>query len=256
MPTSAPEPGSVSTSVADGVATLRFAHPKGNSLPGALLARLAREVDELAARAEARVIVVRSEGSGPFCAGASFEELQRIADPAAGKEFFMGFARLILAMRRCPKPIITRVHGKAVGGGVGVIAASDYAIAVNTAAARLSELAVGIGPFVVGPVIERKIGTGAFAAMAIDAGWRDAAWAERHGLYARLCGSVTELDEQVDALAATLARSNPDALAGIKQVVWQGTEGWDRLLEERAEMSGRLVLSDFTRQAIAAFGRG
>lgn len=249
------DPGQATVAVDAGIATLGFSHPKGNSLPGALLSRLAREVDALAEREDVRVVVVRSEGTGPFCAGASFEELQGIADAAAGKEFFMGFARLILAMRRCPKPILTRVHGKAVGGGVGVVAASDYAMAVETASVRLSELAVGIGPFVVGPAIEKKIGAGAFAAMAIDADWRDARWAARHGLYATVCPTVAELDAKVDALAATLARSNPDALARIKQVVWADTGHWDALLEERAEMSGTLVLSEFTRRAIAAFGQ-
>lgn len=251
----AAESGTVATELSDGVATLRFSHPKGNSLPGTLLRRLADEVAAVAAEPAARVIVLRSEGSGPFCAGASFAELQSIADARAGKEFFMGFARLILAMRRSPKLIVTRVHGKAVGGGVGVVAASDYAIAHAGAAVKLSELAVGIGPFVVGPAIERKIGPGAFSALAIDAtGWRDAAWAERHGLFARVCDTTDQLDEAVATLARTLAASNPDAMARMKAIFWQGTEHWERLLEERAEMSGTLVLSDFTRNAIAAFG--
>ena len=249
--------GSVTTNVEDGIATVSFHHPKGNSLPAAQLRRLAEAFDALATRDEARVIVLRSEGGGPFCAGASFAELQEISahgDRAAGREFFMGFARLILAMKRCPKLIVTRVHGKAVGGGVGVVAASDYPIAVRSASVRLSELAVGIGPFVVGPAIERKIGLGAFAAMAADADWRDAAWAERHGLYAQLHESAEAMDAAVAATAERLARSNPEATATLKAVFWEGTDDWDRLLPERAEMSGTLVVSEFTRKAIAAFG--
>jgi methylglutaconyl-CoA hydratase len=246
--------GDASVRTVDGIATIQFGHPKGNSLPGALLRRIADAVDAAGADANARVVVLRSGEPGPFCAGASFDELRSIGDAGSGKEFFMGFARLILAMRRCPKFIIARVHGKTVGGGVGVVAAADYAIATTGASVRLSELAVGIGPFVVGPVIQRKIGMGAFQALAIDAaGWRDAAWAERHGLFAEVVTTVEELDPAVARLAERLAASNPEAMARMKATFWEGTDEWAALLEERAAMSGTLVLSDFTRNAIAAF---
>jgi methylglutaconyl-CoA hydratase len=246
--------GQVTVETHDSIATVRFGHPKGNSLPGGLLSQIAGTIDALASDAAARVIVLRSSEPAPFCAGASFDELKAIADPASGRDFFMGFARVILAMRRCPKLIIARVHGKTVGGGVGIVAAADYAIATATASVRLSELAVGIGPFVVGPVIERKIGVGAFQALAIDAAsWRDAKWAERHGLFAQVVDDTAALDQAVAALAGQLARSNPDAMARLKQIFWEGTDDWGTLLEERAAMSGTLVLSTFTRNAIAAF---
>lgn len=245
--------GNVQTTLADAVATVRFSHPKGNSLPAALLARLADEIRGLGKRDDVAVIVLRSGDTGPFCAGASFDELKTIRDAAAGKEFFMGFARVILAMTRCPKLIISRVHGKVVGGGVGLVAASDYAIAVESASLRLSELAVGIGPFVVGPAIDRKIGLGGFSAMAVDTDWRNARWAAEAGLYARVFDSINALDSDIDLFARKLARSNPQAMAKMKAVFWQGTENWDHLLEERAEMSGALVTSEFTRAAIAAF---
>jgi len=249
--------GEVTTRVDRGVATIQFGHPKSNSLPGALLKRITADLDAAGADSKVRVVVLRSQEPGPFCAGASFDELRRITDTRAGTEFFMGFARLILAMRRCPKFIIARVHGKAVGGGIGITAAADYAIACSGAAIRLSELAVGIGPFVVGPAIERKMGHGAFQALAIDAAtWRDAAWAERHGLFAQVVPDTPSLDGAVNALAARLAGSSPDAMARLKTVFWEGTHDWDRLLEERAAMSGELVLSAASRQAIAEFGRG
>jgi methylglutaconyl-CoA hydratase len=246
--------GHVSLSISDGVATVAFGHPKGNSLPGALLRQLAHAVRDAGAAHDARVVVLRSEGTGPFCAGASFDELRAIADETAGKEFFLGFARLILAMRSCPKLVIARVQGRTVGGGVGVVAAADYAIATEGASVRLSELAVGIGPFVVGPVIEKKIGLAAFQALAVDAaGWRDAAWAARAGLFAQVVPAERELDAAVDALARRLAASNPEAMARMKSIFWEGTEEWETLLERRAEMSGSLVLSEFTRNAIAGF---
>jgi methylglutaconyl-CoA hydratase len=245
--------GSVSSYVVDAIADVCFGHPKSNSLPAAVLTALAATVTDLGEREDVRVIVLRSYGTAAFCAGASFDELTSIADEAAGKEFFMGFARVILAMTGCTKPIITRVQGKVVGGGVGIVAASDYTMALETASLRLSELAIGIGPFVVGPVIEHKIGPGPFAQMALDAGWRDAQWGERHGLYARLFPTSVVLDEAVEEFARTLAGSNPDAVSRIKRITWPDAEEFPRLLEERATLSGTLVLSDYTRRAIAAF---
>jgi methylglutaconyl-CoA hydratase len=249
---SVPE-GRVSVSIADGIGTIEFSHPKGNSLPGALLRELAQTITDVGENADARVIVLRSGGSGPFCAGASFDEFSSITDAAQGAEFFSGFSRVILAMIRAPKFVVTRVHGKAAGGAVGIVAASDYAIAVRAASARLSELAVGIGPFVVGTVVERRVGRGPFSAMSVDADWRNAEWCERHGLYARVVESAAELDDAVDTLSRTLAASNPDAMRELKRVFWRGTEAWEPLLAERAAMSGAMVLSDFTRNAIAAF---
>jgi len=249
--TSPNQDGRVTTQVADGVATVSFYHPKGNSLPGAILARLAEEIMALGSDPAATVIVLRSEGDGPFCAGASFQELQAVRTPEGGQRFFMGFARLILAMTRCPKFILARVHGKVVGGGVGVCAASDYAIAVPEAAVKLSELAVGIGPFVVGPVIEKKIGLAAFSMLAVNAQeWRVAEWAREHGLFAEVRDTVEEMDQAIADLASRLAASNPEAMARMKQIFWQGTDHWETLLAERAAMSGSLVLSDFARRAI------
>jgi methylglutaconyl-CoA hydratase len=245
--------GRVTMATANGVARIEFHHPKGNALPGTLLRELADAVRAAGDNPAVRVIALRSGGDGPFCAGASFDELTAIETPEQGREFFSGFARVILAMIRAPKFVVTRVHGKAAGGAVGLIAASDFSHAVRAAWAKLSELAVGIGPFVVGPVIERKIGLAAFGAMAVDADWRDAEWCERHGLYARLHADAHAMDAALDAQLDTLAASNPEAMARLKQVFWAGTEGWDALLAERAAMSGTLVLSAFTRQAIARF---
>ncbi len=245
--------GDVSVTVADGIGTIRFSHPKSNSLPGALLRRLAEAITWLGRDPAARVIVLRSEGTGSFCAGASFDELVGIGTVEAGEEFFSGFAGVILAMIRAPKFVLVRVHGRTAGGGVGIAAAGDYTFAVRGASAKLSELAVGIGPFVVGPVIERRIGRGPYAAMSVDADWRDAEWGERHGLYARVLDDVAQMDAALNALAGTLAASNPDAMTAMKQVFWAGTEHWDTLLAERGRTSGTLVLSEFTRSAIAKF---
>ena len=245
--------GSVSAHVADGIADLCFGHPKSNSLPASVLRSLAEEIARYGARDDVRVIVLRSYGTGAFCAGASFDELVAIQDAAGGKEFFMGFARVILAMTRARVPIVTRVHGKVVGGGVGIVAASDYVLATENASLRLSELAVGIGPFVVGPAIDRKAGAGALSAMALDADWRTAHWACQNGLYARLMENLNALDSGISSFAQRLAKSNPEATTLIKRATWAGTDDWPKLLEERAAMSGRLVLSDFTKKAIAAF---
>lgn len=246
--------GHVAVDVADGIATITFGHPRGNSLPGALLRQLAATITETGARQDVTVIRLQSAGNGPFCAGASFDELKAISNADEGQQFFSGFAGVILAMKRCPRFIVTRVHGKAAGGALGIIAASDYAIAHEDAAVRLSELAVGIGPFVVGPPIEHKIGRAHYTAMSVDFDWRDAQWALRCGLYARVTQTTEELESAVTALCLRLSKANPAAMSRLKEVFWAGTDHWEALLAERAGMSGTLVLSDFTRQAIAAFG--
>jgi methylglutaconyl-CoA hydratase len=248
------ESGFVRSNVAEGVATITFFHPKGNSLPGKLLSKLAVAVTEAGANPDARVIVLRSEGDGPFCGGASFAELQAISDAESGKKFFMGFVNLILAMIRAPKFVVARIHGKAVGGGVGIVSASDFAIAANGASLKLSELAVGLGPFIVGLPIQKKIGLGAFSAMAIDADWRNAEWGYHHGLYAELHPDIAALDAALAKRVTTLAASNPQAMAQLKQVFWEGTEGWSAELDARAGMSGTLVLSEFTSRAVGRTG--
>jgi methylglutaconyl-CoA hydratase len=244
------EGGRVHSETLNGVATVTFWHPKGNSLPAALLLDLAHTITAAGKNPSARVVLLRSEGQGAFCAGASFEELKRISDAVSGKRYFMGVVNLIIAMIRCPKLIVTRVHGKAVGGGVGIVAASDYAIAAEGASLRLSELAVGLGPFIVGVCIEKKIGMGAFAPMAIDADWRTAQWGYQHGLYAEVHPDAESLDAAVGKLVVTLGASNPEAMAQLKSVFWEGTENWPALLEKRAAISGKLVLSDFTSKAV------
>lgn len=246
--------GHIISNLSDGIATITFFHPQSNAMPGSLLRNLATEITKAGNNPAVRVIVLKSEGEKAFCAGASFDELISIKDLEAGKTFFSGFALVINAMRKAPKFVIARVQGKAVGGGVGIASAADYTLAVDTAAVKLSELAVGIGPFVVGPAVERKIGAAAFAALAINAGeWQPAAWAKEKGLYATIYGSIAELDAEVTRLAATLAASNPEAMLQLKKIFWSGTEHWDTLLLERAEISGRLVLSDFTVNAIHKF---
>lgn len=246
--------GSVDTDVRDGIATITFQHPAHNSLPGKLLAELAQSIRLAGQDKVVRVIVLKSGGDRTFCAGASFDELISIKDFETGKAFFMGFARVINAMRTCPKFIIGRVQGKTVGGGVGVAAATDYCLATKYASVKLSELAIGIGPFVVGPAVERKLGSSGMQQLAINATeWQSADWARQRGLYADVYDTAEEMDKAVEDLAQKLAASNPEAMRQLKEVFWGGREDWDTLLEERAAASGRLVLSDFTVNAIEAF---
>ncbi|MGB1385125.1 MAG: enoyl-CoA hydratase/isomerase family protein [Flavobacteriales bacterium] len=237
-----------------GVATVTFFHPASNSLPGDILRRLAQDLTEAGKRDDVAVIVLKSAGDRAFCAGASFDELVAISNEQEGLEFFSGFALVINAIRTCPKFVLGRVQGKTVGGGVGLAAAADHCFATKFASVKLSELAVGIGPFVVGPAVERKMGVSAMGMLAVDArSWKSAEWAAQHGLFAEVFDSAEEMDAVVDRLAGDLAQSNPEAMANLKRVLWEGTEHWDTLLAERAAVSGRLVLSDFTRSAIAAF---
>ncbi len=246
--------GSVSLKHERGVSTIEFFHPAQNSLPGGLLAELTTAIHQAAESGESAVVVLQSAGDRTFCAGASFDELSSIEDFEKGKKFFLGFANVINAIRRCPKMVIGRVQGKAVGGGVGLAAATDFCMASKWASIKLSELAIGIGPFVVGPAVERKMGVAAFSQLAINATeWQTASWAKENGLFAEVFDTTEQLDQYLEHFTQKLANSNPAAMRQLKQVCWRGTEHWGELLDERAAISGQLVLSDFTKNAIAAF---
>lgn len=223
------------------VATVTFTHPKGNCLSRMMLTALRDEFTSLADDASVRVVLLQSGGDGAFSGGAFFSEVEAISEPAAGKDFFAGFAEVILAMRRCPHLIVARVQGKAVGGGVGLVAAADYAVALDGASGRLSEFELGLGPFVIGPAVERKIGTAAFAEMALDCAWRDASWLRAHGLYSALAADREALHRMVEKQLNLIASAGSGAVKAMKQMMWDGAPAWDGLLIERAATSGRLT---------------
>lgn len=244
----------VKSHIDQGIATIEFFHPDQNSLPGHILAQLAETITQIGQLNEVKVIILKSGGDRTFCAGASFKELININDAETGRVFFSGFANVINAMRKCPKFIIGRIQGKTVGGGVGLAASTDYCMATKFAAVKLSELNVGIGPFVVSPAIERKMGVSAMSQIAIDANtFYDAHWAMQKGLYAQVFESIEEMDEAVMNFAKHLCTYNPEAMLEMKRVFWRGTDDWDQLLAERAAISGRLVLSDFTKETLKKF---
>ena len=240
--------------IQDGISTIEFFHPAHNSLPGDLLAKLTDAITHAGENDAVKVIILKSGGDRTFCAGASFKELVRINDPETGRIFFSGFANVINAMRKCPKFIIGRIQGKTVGGGVGLASATDYCMASKFASIELSELNVGIGPFVVGPAVERKLGLTGMSQIAIDANsFYDAKWAQQKGLYASVHESSQALDTAVQLFAENLCAYNPEAMAEMKKVMWAGTDHWDTLLADRAVISGRLVLSDFTKKTLKTF---
>jgi methylglutaconyl-CoA hydratase len=248
--------GSVITSIKDRIATITFSHPASNSFPSALLNRLIENIERVDKDDNVSVIILQSEGDKAFCAGASFDELLAISNLEEGKKFFSGFANLINAMRKCPKLILGRVQGRAVGGGVGIIAATDYCFATEKADIKLSELTIGIGPFVIEPAVKRKIGLAATSKLTLDAtDWHTAYWAKDKGLFSRVFENNREMDEYVHLLTQKLSTYNPDALQEMKKAFWEGTDHWDELLLERAEISGTLALSDFTKEALQKLKR-
>lgn len=248
------EDGSLYSVIENGVAKVEFGHPASNSFPSVLLDRLAKKIDELSEDPEAKIILLKSEGEKAFCAGASFNELVAINDMQSGKQFFSGFAKVLNAMRKCKKLIVGRVQGKTVGGGVGLVSACDYAIATEAAAIKLSELSIGIGPFVIAPAVERKMGKAALAELTLAAHeWKNAYWAKEKGLYAKIFDSIKEMDEEIEYFTEKLASYNPEALYEMKQILWKGTDHWEQLLQENAAISGELVLSDFTKKALEKF---
>ncbi|MES2327992.1 MAG: enoyl-CoA hydratase/isomerase family protein [Bacteroidota bacterium] len=237
-----------------GIATIEFFHPQSNSLPGKILDALAKDIHSEGLNKETKVIILRSAGEKIFCAGASFDELAAINTEKEGLHFFSGFAQVINAMRKVPQFTIARIQGKCIGGGVGLAASADYAIAVEGSDIKLSELAMGIGPFVVGPAVERKLGLSAFSQLTIDSSmWRSADWARRKGLYAELHADIAGVDDSIIRLSTTLSHSSSEAMHEIKKILWKGTDHWDELLQQRAAISGRLILSDYSKQFIKKF---
>ena len=246
--------GSVTIEIQNNIGTIEFFHPQSNSLPSEILSKLASTISKAGINDKIKVIILKSKGDRTFCAGASFDELSNINNFSDGKKFFMGFANVINACRKCPKLIICRVQGKAVGGGVGMACAGDYCFATKYASIKLSELAVGIGPFVVGPAVEKKSSISAYSTLSINATkWFTASWAREKGIFSEVYDTNEEMDQGINKLAENLTNSNPEAMKKLKEVIWSNTDHWDELLEKRAEYSGQLVLSDFTKNAIARF---
>jgi methylglutaconyl-CoA hydratase len=248
------ENGSLYTKIDNKIATVEFGHPASNSFVKELLDRLFVALKEISENREVSLIVLKSEGDRAFCAGASFDELLSVSNLEEGKVFFGGFAKVINAMRRCPQPIIGRVQGKSVGGGVGLISACDYVFAVEAASIRLSELSIGIAPLVISPAVERKIGKAALAELAFaPTEWKNAYWAKEKGLFSKVYEEVKEMDKEMDFYLQKMSSFNPNALSEMKRVLWEGCDHWDALLMERAEQSGQLALSHETKKSLTAF---
>lgn len=248
--------GSLFVNIENNIATIEFGHPASNSFPSELLDRLTNELNNISKLEKVNVVVLKSEGEKAFCAGASFNELVNISNLEEGKRFFSGFANVINAMRKCGKIIVGRIQGKVVGGGVGLAASCDYVFATESASIKLSELTIGIGPFVIEPAVKRKIGLAATSDLTLDAkNWKTAYWAKEKGLYSKVFENLKDLDDELLYFTKNLASYNPKALNEMKNVLWENTDNWDELLIERAEISGALVLSDFTKNSLAKFSK-
>ena len=246
--------GTIYTHIDHYIATITFSHPKSNSFPSDLLQKLIDTFDRLDKDDTVKLILLQSEGDKAFCAGASFDELLTVTTLEEGKIFFSGFATLINSMRKCSKLIIGRAQGKSVGGGVGILAACDYVFATEAADIKLSELSIGLGPFVIAPALERKMGISALSELSLNAkSWKTAYWAEKKGLFNTVFENKRDLDNGIDILTHQLSQYNPEALLDMKKIFWEGTDHWDELLIQRAEISGKLALSDFTKKALANF---
>ncbi len=244
----------VNLSIINGIGTIEFFHYQSNSLPSNILNKIAEKIEEAGMNTDIKVILLKSGGDRVFCAGASFDELISINNLEDGKRFFSGFAKVINAARKCPKFIIGRVQGKTVGGGVGMAASTDYCFATKFASAKLSELAIGIGPFVVGPAVERKIGKSAFSEMSINSSkWFDANWSKNKGLYNEIFDNNDDMDQAISEILVKLSEFSPEAMKNLKTILWEGTEGWDKLLMERSIISGNLVLTKYTKDYIKKF---
>lgn len=242
--------GFVTQELKNNISEITFGTPKSNSLPGEILEKLAQTILESGKDENVKAILLKSEGEKAFCAGASFDELLEIEELEKSKIFFGGFAKVLNAMRNCGKLVVVRVQGKTTGGGVGIACAADYCFATKDSAMALTELNLGIGPFVIGPYVERKIGKSAYGAMSIDADFRSANWCEKHDVYHSVSENIQEMDEKIAAFMNKLSERSADALALIKKVSWEGSEHFDQLMPERILMSASLILEDSAKKNI------
>ncbi|MGV8916071.1 MAG: enoyl-CoA hydratase/isomerase family protein [Kaistella sp.] len=242
--------GFVNQELKNTISEITFGHPKSNSLPGEILEKLAQTILESGKDQNVKAILLKSEGERAFCAGASFDELLEIEELEKSKIFFGGFAKVLNAMRSCGKLVIVRVQGKTTGGGVGIACAADYCFATKDSAMALTELNLGIGPFVIGPYVERKMGKSAYAAMSIDADFRSADWCQRHDVYHSVSENIEKMDEEINVFMEKLSTRSSDALVLIKKVSWEGTEHFEQLMPERILMSASLILEDSAKENI------
>ena len=242
--------GFVNQELKNSISEITFGHPKSNSLPGEILELLAQTILNEGAKTEVKAILLKSGGEKAFCAGASFDELLSIDELENSKKFFGGFAKVLNAMRSCGKLVIVRVQGKTTGGGVGIACAADYCFATKDAALALTELNLGIGPFVIGPYVERKMGKSAYAAMSIDADFRSAEWCKQHDVYHSVSENIEMMDEEISKFLEKLSARSSDALSLIKKVSWEGTEHFEELMPERILMSASLILEDSAKKNI------
>lgn len=232
------------------IGRIKFFHPKGNSLPSNLLDELVQAFEKSEKDPDIRVIVLESKGNS-FCAGASLKELKKLKNIDETTSFFMGFADLLNTIRKMSKFVLAKVHGKVVGGGVGLVAVCDYAFATNAALIKLSELSIGLGPYVIEPAVSRKIGTTAFTQLSLDsAEWKSAQWGLENGLYAKCVTDKKALDQTVINNAERLSNYDQQSLRHLRKLHWKDTNNWESLLPKNAKITAKLALSDFTQNKI------
>lgn len=245
---------SVQLNITHNIATISFYSIKSNSFTSIMLHELSQLLDEVSKNETINVVILKSEGEKTFCAGASFDELLQVENEEDASLFFSGFAKVILAMKNCKIPIITRVQGNAVGGGVGIIAASDYAFSLNNCKVKLSELSLGFGPFVIEPAVSRKIGIIAMQNISYNpVEWKNIQWARENNLFQETFETIELMDEKIEIFVNQLSNYSRDALVELKKVFWNNTEHWDKLLYERAAISGKLALSSYTKVKLKEF---
>lgn len=246
----------VTSQIENQISTITFGTPKSNSLPGEILEKLAKTILEEGAKPEVKIILLKSEGEKAFCAGASFDELLEIKDLETSKKFFGGFAKVLNAMRTCGKIVVVRVQGKTTGGGVGITCAADYCFATENASLALTEINLEIGPFVISPFVERKVGKSQMIAMSLDAEFRDANWAVQHNVYNKIFSTISEMDEEIEKFLNRLSTKNHKVLAKIKELSWEGTEHFGEILPEKINISANLVLEDSAKENIQKIKEG
>jgi len=201
-------------------ATITLTQPEvRNAFSDEVIAEITAAFTEVGARAEVRAVVLAAEGPA-FCAGANLNWMRRMADYTreenvadAGK-----LAEMLRVIYECPKPTVARVQGDVYAGGMGLVAACDMAVAVDTAGFCLSEVKIGLIPATISPYVIRAMGARAAHRYFLTAERFDAAEALRIG-FVHEAVAAEQLDARVDALVKALASASPNAMRACKKLV-------------------------------------
>lgn len=226
-----------------------------NAFDDTLIQSLTKAFTRLGKDANVRVIILRAEGSA-FCAGADLNWMQRSVDFSFSENVQDAhhLAAMLKAIYDCPKPVIARVHGAAFGGGVGLVAACDIALATESAKFCLSETRLGLIPAVISPFVVPKIGQTAARRYFLTAEVFSATQAAHLNLVTEVASDEAALDALLAKIVGAILANGPEALSQSKVLLEQITHfAWDRAVDITTKMIAERRASAEGQEGMRAF---